>query len=86
MTKGKDFSNRLQQSVSNRTEEKKTEPAELEPVPEKKEYVKIVLRMEKDLHAALQSEARKIAAAEDRKYSLTELINDILKSYRNTEG
>lgn len=83
MTKGKNFSNSIASAVGTLTEGKIAEPAAPEPIqtPEKKEYVKIILRMDKDLHAALQQIALDKAAEMGRRYSLTELINDILKSY-----
>ena len=83
MTKGKNFSNSIASAVGTLTEGKITEPATPEPIqtPEKKEYVKIILRMDKDLHAALQQIALDKAAEMGKRYSLTELINDILKSY-----
>lgn len=79
----KDFSNSLAETMNVLTAGKISEPAALEPlpVPEKKEYVKIILRMEKDLHAALQQMALDRAAKNGARYSLTELINDILKEY-----
>ena len=77
MTKGKNFSNPIASAVGTLTEGKIAEPA----APEKKDYVKIILRMDKDLHAALQQIALDKAAEMGRRYSLTELINDILKNY-----
>lgn len=79
----KDFANALGQTIKDLTGGKISEPAALDPLPEpeKKEYVKIILRMEKDLHAALQQIALNQAAKKGVRYSLTELINDILKEY-----
>ena len=87
MTK-KNFSNSLAEAVSVLSEGKITEqdysvPEKNEKLqkPDKKKPNKILLRIDPDVQAALQKEARKIAAEEDRNYSLTELINDILKKY-----
>lgn len=79
----KNFSNSLASAIGTLTEGKIADQADQEPIqaPEKKEYVKIVLRMEKDLHADLQQIALDQAAQKGKRYSLTELINDILSDY-----
>ena len=76
----KDFSNSFAETLNVLSNGNITET---EPVPEKKSKVKILLRMDPDVHAALQKKARKIMAEENRNYSLTELINDILTAYLN---
>ena len=87
MTKGKNFSNSIASAIGTLTEGKIAEPVRSNPEtpieikPEKKEYVKIILRMDKDLHAALQQMALDQAAKKGKRYSLTELINDILNEY-----
>lgn len=84
---GKNFSNSLTEAIDVLTEGKITEtnfltPKEQEELQkDKKKPNKILLRIDPDVQAALQKEARKIAAEEDRNYSLTELINDILKRH-----
>ena len=79
----KNFSNSLASAIGTLTEGKIADQTDPEPIqiPEKKEYVKIVLRMEKDLHADLQQIALDQAARKGKRYSLTELINDILSDY-----
>ena len=87
MTKNKNFSNSLASAIGTLTEGKIAEPDFL--TPEEKDQLqqiqkkpnKILLRIDPDLQAALQKEARQIAAVQDRNYSLTELINDILKEH-----
>ena len=87
MTQGKNFSNSIASAVGTLTEGKIAEPAapeqnqtpEVKPIQKKPN--KILLRIDPDTQAALQKKARQIAADQDRNYSLTELINDILKSY-----
>lgn len=84
---GKNFSNSLTEAIDVLTEGRITEtnfltPKEQEELQkDKKKPNKILLRIDPDVQAALQKEARKIAAEEDRNYSLTELINDILKRH-----
>ena len=84
---GKNFSNSLTEAIDVLTEGRITEtnfltPKEQEELQkDKKKPNKILLRIDPDVQAALQKEARKIAAKEDRNYSLTELINDILKRH-----
>lgn len=91
MTKGKNFSNSLASAVGTLTKGMITDPVTSDPEtpielkPEKKEFVKIVLRMDKEIHTALRKEARTIAAEEDRNYSLTELINDILTDHLRSD-
>ncbi len=86
MTK-KNFSNSLAEAVNVLAEGKISEPDFLTPEEQEqlkkmqKKPNKILLRIDPDVQAALQKEARKIAAEEDRNYSLTELINDILKRH-----
>ena len=75
----KDFSNSLAETMNVLSGGKLSDPAELEPIPmPEPEFIKIVLRMKKDLHSALQQIALDQAAKKGKRYSLTELINDVL--------
>ena len=84
----KDFTNSLAETLNvlsggQITESAAPDTAALDPIPEPKEeeFVYIRLRMNKDVHAALQRTALNEAAGRGKRYSLTELINDILKNY-----
>ena len=78
MSKNKDFGS-LADTLGILTEGKISDHPEKDKQKEKP--LKILLRIDPEDHAALQKEARTIAAKEDRNYSLTELINDILKEH-----
>lgn len=88
MKKSKDFSNSLAETMNILSGGKIADSVQTEPIQEaeiKQDFVKIVLRMGKDDHAALTKIALNEAARMGKRYSLTELINDILKDYLETK-